>query len=298
MSWSDLYGREQHVIPAALFPLPHHGAIELNCKDIIRLPMSQPVATGFAAQPLARRLNGGWVFVFLAVLLGACGGTAGSAAARATATLDCGPFPQGSGPYTYVAIGASDAVGFGATCPERDGYVPQLGLRMPHGTKVVDLGIGGATARIALLDELPDAIAAHPNIATVWLAANDFRAMEDGALTLDQYTQQLDQALTELQTQTQAHVYVGNLPDLTQLPIFQHGQVPLTVVAHDNATWNAAIAGLVARHHMVLVDLSHSDLASHPAYIFSDGFHPTTLGYLQLANMFWNVMRTNGDPHA
>jgi lysophospholipase L1-like esterase len=44
---------------------------------------------------------------------------------------------------------------------------------------------------------------------------------------------------------------------------------------------------VVAKHHQVLVDLFHSDLAAHPEYIASDGFHPSDSGYRVLADLFW-----------
>lgn len=239
----------------------------------------------------------GALIVLLATLtLVACGGSqSAQTAANAGA---CDPIPPGNGPFTYVAIGASDAVGVGAACPATQGYVPLLGTRMPHNAKVVNLGIAGATVKLALGDEVAYAVQAKPNVITVWLAANDFRAMEGGTLTLAQYTQQLDTLLGDLGAITTAHVYVANLPDLTKLPYFIHGKVPLTAVAAQNAAWNVAIAGLIAKHGDIAVDLFHSDIASHPEYIWLDGFHPSTLGYVQLANTFWTTMQAHGDPHA
>src|SRR5579884_3816172 len=169
-----------------------------------------------------------WLAVMMLVLfITSCSSTA-------TTTTDapsCQPLPDGNGPFVYVALGASDAVGFGADCEVTHGYVPLLGQKMPHGTKVVNLGIAGATVNIALQDELPAALAAKPNIVTVWLAANDFRAMENGTLTLTQYAHQFDHMLAGLHTLSSTRVFVANLPDLTKLPYFIHGTVPLATVA-------------------------------------------------------------------
>ena len=235
--------------------------------------------------------------MLVTLLLAACGGSQSSSGAANTSST-CVPYPQGSGPFTYVAIGASDAVGIGATCPATQGYVPLLGTRMPHNAKVVNLGVAGATVKLALSDEVSYAVSAKPNVITVWLAANDFRAMQSGTLTLAQYTQQLDALLSDLQSGTTAHVYVANLPDLTKLPYFIHGKVPLTTIAAQTSTWNVVIAGLIAKHNDIPVDLFHSDLANHPEYIWIDGFHPSTLGYQQLAGYFWTAMQAHGDPHA
>lgn len=241
---------------------------------------------------------------FLAIILFVTLGLVGCESASAVASAPkvpgnaagCLPLPDGKGSYSYVAIGASDAVGFGATCPDTQGYVPLLGRRMPAGTRVTNLGINGEKVKSALIDELPDALAAKPNLVTVWLAANDFRAMENGTLTLAEYTQSLDAMLAGLQAGTHAHVYVANLPDLTKLPYFQHGTIPLTTVAAQNAQWNAVIASEVSKHGDISVDLFHSDIASHPEYIFADGFHPSTLGYKVLADTFFAAMQAHGDP--
>jgi acyl-CoA thioesterase I len=242
------------------------------------------------------RRAGALLLVIMTLALAACGGS--SSANKAASSTTCDPIPPGTGPFTYVAIGASDAVGVGAACPSTQGYVPLLGVRMPNHAKVVNLGIAGATVKVALGDEVSFAVGAKPNVVTVWLAANDFRAMEGGSLTLAQYTQQLDSLLGTLQQNTTAHVYVANLPDLTKLPYFIHGKVPLTTVAAQTAAWNTAIAGLVVKHGDILVDLFHSNLADHPEYIWVDGFHPSTLGYVQLADTFWATMQAHGDPHA
>lgn len=240
----------------------------------------------------------GFLAMILFVTLGlvGCGSAIAYAPTAPAHSSGCQPLPEGAGPYTYVAIGASDAVGFGATCPDTQGYVPLLTQRMPAGTRVDNLGINGEKVKAALVDELPDALAAKPNIITVWLAANDFRAMENGTLTLAEYAQELDQMLAGLQAGSHAHVYVANLPDLTKLPYFQHGTVPLATVATQNAQWNATIAAAISKHGDVLVDLFHSDIASHPEYIFADGFHPSTLGYTVLADAFFAIMQTHGDP--
>ncbi len=231
----------------------------------------------------------------LVLALSAC---SSATAAPTNSAADCVPFANGSGPFTYVAIGASDAVGIGTSCPIRQGYVPLLGQRMPAETRVVNLGVSGATVKVALGDEVSFAVAARPSIVTVWLAANDFRAMESGTLTLATYSQQLDQLLGDLQSETTAHVYVANLPDLTKLPYFIHGTAPMATIGQQTTQWNSAIASIVASHHDVLVDLFASDLASHPNYIWIDGFHPSVLGYQALANIFWAAMQAHGDPHS
>ena len=189
----------------------------------------------------------------------------------------------------YVALGASDAVGVGATDPNQTAYIPLLIRRLPPHAEALNLGVSGYTVHQALVDELPPALAAHPSLVTVWLVGNDFRQ----CTPLANYQRDLDTLLGQLESQTQAQVFVANAPDMSQLPAIRdgsaaclRGNTPAQIRAVVEQ-WNAVIAGVVAKHHDTLVDLFHSDLAAHPEYISSDGFHPTDAGYRILANLFW-----------
>src|SRR5579884_932129 len=46
-----------------------------------------------------------------------------------------------SKPVTYVALGASDAVGVGSNAPGSQGYVPLVAARLPKGSHLINLGI-------------------------------------------------------------------------------------------------------------------------------------------------------------
>jgi lysophospholipase L1-like esterase len=220
----------------------------------------------------------------LTLLLAACGG--GAQAGRPTPTATRQPS------VVYVALGASDAVGIGAADPNTQGYVPRLIARLPADAESVNLGISGETLHKALVEELPGALSKHPTLVTVWLAANDFR----DCAALGAYTADLNTLLDRLKSGTKAQVFVANLPDMSLLPAMQPA-ADGSVGCYQNATrssihaltqqWNAAIDGSIAKHGDTLVDLFSSDLASHPDYIYSDGFHPTSAGYARLADLFW-----------
>lgn len=236
------------------------------------------------------------IFLLLAMLLAlaACGSAASAGTIpHPTPTATVHP------PVVYVALGASDAVGVGAGDPNTQGYVPIIISRLPKYSQSFNYGVSGYTLRQALQGELPQALGQHPTLITIWLVGNDFK----GCVPLQQYAADLDNLLGQLQARTSARVFVANAPDFSQLPYFQQGaqgggacvvgQSPAAIRALTEQ-WNAVINPLVAKHGDVLVDLFNSNLADHPELVSSDGFHPSSAGYLALANLFWAQITAHG----
>ena len=190
-------------------------------------------------------------------------------------------------PLTYVAMGASDSIGVGAGDPTTQGWVPQLAQRLGPDTRLVDLGVYGTLLHDALSQQLPEAIAAQPDVVTVWLAVNDFNA----PVPLPQYEADLDTLLTALETQTNARILVGNVPDLSTVPNYAAAGIPPILVQFETLRWDAAIAAVVARHNATLVDLLPywQEMQQHPEYVSADGFHPSALGYARLADVFYQA---------
>ena len=183
-------------------------------------------------------------------------------------------------------MGASDAVGVGSTQPGAQGYVPLVAAHLPKGSHMVNLGISGIRLHEALSEELPIALSTSPKLVTVWLVANDFV----GGASYEAYIQDLNTLLAQLHANTHASLVMANLPDLTRLPAFsslsfsQKAQMLVQI-----KRWNTGIATAAAHYGVRLADLfSHgSELTAHPEYISGDGFHPSPLGYVRLANIFW-----------
>ncbi len=226
---------------------------------------------------------------------------AATGASSAEGTTACGkipyfttlpPDPAGStAAPVYTAIGASDTVGTGSTDPRNDSWTVQLSKMLPPNYRFVRLGIGGITLAEAGRCLLPLALASHPSIVTDWNVVNDIIR----GVTLTGYTAELDNFLRQLTTQTSAKIFVANVPDLNTLPLVVRvlgSREDLTKLAAD---WNKAIADVIARYpnRVYLVDLQ-SDLATfkqHPEWLSSDGLHPTTAGYTQLALAFNEVIK-------
>ena len=192
-------------------------------------------------------------------------------------------------PITYVALGASDAVGVGSNTPGSQGYVPLVAAHLPKGSRLINLGVSGIRLHDALTEELPLAISTAPDLVTIWLVANDFV----GHVSYNAYMRDLNTLLQELHTRTHARIVMANLPDLTRLPAFADSTAAQKAqMLQAIQQWNAGIAATATSYGVVLVDLfsQGSRLTAHPEYVSGDGFHPSAAGYAQLAKLFWQAI--------
>lgn len=231
------------------------------------------------------------ITLFSLLLCSACAttsttGTASTPTATATPTQPVSAQQVQSGPLTYVALGASDAVGVGSNQPGSQGYVPLLAERLAKGSRLINLGISGIHLHEALSQELPIALTTAPKLITIWLVANDFVA----GVPYSSYMPDLDSLLKQLRASTQARIAMANLPDLTRLPAFANlTATQKTQMRAAIQRWDTQIAIIATQYHVTIVDLfsRYNQLTQHPEYISIDGFHPSPLGYVQLANYFW-----------
>ncbi len=229
----------------------------------------------------------------LMLLIAACGSSSVVQVPRATATPDLQPVSGQqvqAGAVTYVALGASDAVGVGTTQPATQGYVPLIEQHLQQGSHLVNLGISGIQLHQALTQELPLALNTNPKLITIWLVANDFV----GHVLYTSYMYDLNTLLQQLRAGTKARIVMANLPDLTLLPAFsQLTTQQKTTMRAQIQYWNAGIATIAARYHVAIVDLysQRSQLTAHPNYVSGDGFHPSPAGYAMLAKLFWQAIK-------
>ena len=214
-----------------------------------------------------------FLVLLLALTLAACGG-GGDAAPVGPSTV-------------YAAIGASDAVGIGAT-PSSQGYVPEFARKLDAAlgnVTLFNLGENGAWVDDMLADQLPAALAARPDYVTVWTGSNDLI----GGAEASAFGAKLDQLLGELRKETDAVVLVGNLVAMTEAPRFRDGSDP-DVTEERVSAFNLVIEQAAAAHGCVLVRLFDLEVSDDLFWI--DGFHPNNAGHQQLADAFWAALVT------
>lgn len=190
--------------------------------------------------------------------------------------------PSTPGGTVYAALGASDAVGVGAS-PFSRGYVFLVADRIAGvrgGVDLRNLGIPGAQIDGFVSVMLPQAMEAGPEIVTVWTGSNDLIA----GMSPGEFGAQLDTLLSELRRGTGAQIFVGDLIDLTQAPRFRE-EPDKDVTRSRIKAFNDRIATAAAANGALLVLLSMVPIDD--SLFSSDGFHPSNEGHARLADAFW-----------
>jgi acyl-CoA thioesterase I len=194
----------------------------------------------------------------------------------------------------YVAIGASDTVGVGASDPAKGSWPALVAAHLPSGSPpYTNLGVAGSLTLQAVSQQLPGAIAQKPNLISVWLAVNDLNATIEPA----SFAESLAQIVDSLVQKTGATIFVGNVPDLRAVPVYA-GADKARLLAGIQA-YNNAIAAIAARNptRVKVVDLFTGSAALvSTGTVSQDGFHPSDEGYQLIADRFESAMRANGVP--
>ncbi len=209
----------------------------------------------------------------------------------------------------YAAIGASETVGVGAADSVSDAW-PQVLFReaLPESAVLYNFGGPGATVASALGDQVPGALSVEPTLVTVWLNVNDLIA----GVNASAYENELERLVHMIRRGGAATVLVANTPYLDRLPAYldcRAGKPPpgiqcppglaLPGPAQLNAEageYNAAIARVAEHEGAILVDLHALGEVPdvHPDWVSSDGFHPSTSGYIAIEQLFATALKQGG----
>jgi lysophospholipase L1-like esterase len=174
-----------------------------------------------------------------------------------------------AGELLYVAIGDSAAQGIGASRPAH-GYVGVLAKRLGPRWRVVNLGISGATVRIALDKELPAFRKLRPDLVTVSIGANDIASFD---------ARRFERDIRELFDALPPHAIVADLPSFYFLP----GEKKVVVA-------NRILRDAAAERGLVVVPLhartKRQGLWGVSTQFAGDLFHPNDRGYRVWASAF------------
>ena len=245
-------------------------------------------------------------YLFLALLLATgCSGPPPRAGATASATPTSStvarvtlsptvtPTATATAAIRYVAIGASDTVGVGASDPATGSWPARVAKLLPPGSAYVNVGVSGSIALQARTAQLPGAIAQRPTVVSIWLAVNDMNATIEPA----SFANDLGAIVDGLVAGTDAKIFVGNVPDLRPVPAYKDADK--AALFRLISAYNAAIASIAAKSpgRVALVDLftGSADLVS-TITVSGDGFHPSDAGYQLIADRFADAMRASGIP--
>jgi lysophospholipase L1-like esterase len=81
-------------------------------------------------------------------------------------------------PYTYVAVGGSESVGYDASDPVRQAFPILLDHQLPAQTVFYDLAVPGATTAGLLAHQETSGLDLHPNVVTIWVGLSDLESGE------------------------------------------------------------------------------------------------------------------------
>jgi len=193
---------------------------------------------------------------------------------------------------SYVAIGASDAVGIGAF-PLRKGYVYRIRDKLEDESFDVDLkNLGIPAAETDIIREVVEFFLSgiklgfvdDPDLVTIWLGANDIISGVDPT----DFESELEALLQELFDKTTACIVIANIPDLTQLPRFVENPSNNVTIERVNS-FNGIIESLAQDFGIPVVDLFAEGIMDSEVSDF-DGFHPNNGGHKRIAELFLEII--------
>jgi lysophospholipase L1-like esterase len=193
--------------------------------------------------------------------------------------------------FTYVAMGDSAGVGFGAS--DGRGYVDRVYERLeavaPR-ARLANLCMSGATSEAVRVSQAARAAAARPAVVTLFIGGNDLWR----GVTPRRYGENLD-AIADTIAATRAKVIIGTVPDLAHAPAAALAErfLGVTPAALEDRTQalNDEVRRVAAARGYDLLDLYAVGLADVPHFFCADGFHPSSEGYQHWAELLWPQVR-------
>ena len=201
-------------------------------------------------------------------------------------------------PLVYVALGASDAVGVGASDLAHS-YVELVAERLrrhfapARAVTLRNLAVSGYTILEIDREELARVPALAPDIVTLWTGGNDVVQSVDIA----EFRGALAHILGVLQ-RCGAATFVGTVPDLSLVPLVRSFPAwimpfgdPTSYARRHSRDLGEIVLRLVPAYGGTVVNLPMSQVLTDPSLVASDGFHPSDAGHAHLAASWWQEIR-------
>ena len=200
--------------------------------------------------------------------------------------ISCGSNSQNE--LDYVALGASDATGIGAT-PITNGYpyLIQKGLEKAGTKKIAITNLGIPGAEIADIDNLEVQLLKlnKPDLVTITTGSND---LIDGDNVI-QFESDLKGLLGKLRSiSPDVIIAIGNVPNLTKVERFVESPDTNVTLATITA-YNKAIERQALAFDARVVDLFNVQL-NDSLTSAADGFHPNDRGHQAMADSFLELL--------
>jgi lysophospholipase L1-like esterase len=234
--------------------------------------------------------------------------------------VNTGPLPAGA--LTIVNLGDSLTQGDGDESGQ-GGFPSRLQTLVEEvraGSQALNLGKSGWSS-IDLINglngepsQLEQALAANPQIATVWIGSNDLWYLyeygpdpitaEAEQSDLQTYETNIDTILSRL-TGAGAKVFIALLDDQSKRPVVANPPNPAEpafsatsaediarMSAHVEA-YNEIIRRKATQYGAQVVDFYNTDIFTNPATLYTDGNHPNTAGYEKITQIWFTAL----EPH-
>lgn len=193
----------------------------------------------------------------------------------------------------YVALGDSLSAGisdWGQGDPAI-GFAALLAAALRESTpdlRYTNLGVGGARVADVLREQAPRAVALEPDLVTLVVGANDVPGTPE-----EQFRSDYRALIETLRAGVSGLIVVADIPQMAHLLPEQYASYRAALRSRV-AAFNTIIAETVARHDVLLVELSRSAASLDPGNLSDDGLHPNARGYREMARAFARTLSGAG----
>lgn len=176
----------------------------------------------------------------------------------------------------YVALGDSLTAGVGVS-DYKSSYPYLIALKIPsYKVELINLAYAGATSKDVLINQIPKAISAKPDLVTLLIGVNDIHNLVSSKMFENNLTQTI-KALKD----THARIYLLSIPYLGSDKIVRF---PYNLILNlKTKQFNNVIRKISKEYGIRYIDLYN--LSKSASFYSSDQFHPGEKGYKDWAKI-------------